>query len=201
MRFYGLPIGWIVGMIIQIPLSLVIESFDLTPLWWTVQFCGLLVMTIIAMVLEWKSTVTFLRKHKMFPKESIQKTKSRDGEKLTKWEKDFIWKNIEKDGHIICPNCESAYMVEGPSGGMSVNIRCPNCGQGINFLVLPSTYNSSALDWCDNIGIDEKWISPHTETTTIKKEPENTIPIKQNFNSIGDWFSSQYKGFINWLNT
>lgn len=201
MRFYGLPIGWIVGMILQIPLSLAIESFDLTPLWWTVQLCGLLVVTIIAVILDWKKIAPYLRKHKILSKEPIQKNKSKSGEKLTKWEKDFIWKSMKKDGSIICPNCESSYMVEGPSGGMSVNIRCLKCGQGINFLMLPSTYDSSALDWCDNIGVDTTWISPHAETITIEKESKKPAPKKWDFNSIGDWFTSQYKGFINWLNT
>lgn len=91
------------------------------------------------------------------PKEP-EKTKSKDGEKLTAWEKYFIWKQLQEDGTITCPNCETEKMCEGPSGGMSVNIRCPKCGQGINFLILPNTFDSSALDWCDNIGINKSWI-------------------------------------------
>ena len=69
---------------------------------------------------------------------------------------------MEKDGTITCTNCESAKMYEGPSGGMSVNIRCPKCGQGINFMILPGDpkkEGSKLLDWCDNIGADESWIS------------------------------------------
>jgi len=88
-----------------------------------------------------------------------EKTKSKDGERLTAWEKLFIWRSLQKDGTITCPNCESAKMYEGPSGGMSVNIRCPKCGQGVNFLWLPGCKGVEALDWCDNIGVDESWIS------------------------------------------
>jgi hypothetical protein len=54
-------------------------------------------------------------------------------------------------------------MVSGPEGGMSVNIRCPKCGQGINFLWIPGCKGVEALDWCDNIGIDESWIIKKTE--------------------------------------
>jgi ssDNA-binding Zn-finger/Zn-ribbon topoisomerase 1 len=88
-----------------------------------------------------------------------EKTKSKDGERLTAWEKQFIWKSMKKDGTITCTNCEEAKMYEGPSGGMSTNIRCPKCGQGINFMLLPGRNDADALDWCDNIGISESWIS------------------------------------------
>jgi len=94
---------------------------------------------------------------KLFKIKKIVKTKSVDGEQLTEWEKDFIWKQIKKDGTITCPNCENDSMCEGPSGAMSINIRCLKCGQGINYIKLHNK-NSSALDWCDNIGIDESWI-------------------------------------------
>jgi transcription elongation factor Elf1 len=100
---------------------------------------------------------------KLFIKEpEIVKTKSKDGEKLTEWEKLFLWKQLELDKTVTCPNCESAKMFEGPQGGMSVNIRCPKCGQGINFLWLPGCKDVHALDWCDNIGIDESWIDRKT---------------------------------------
>ena len=109
----------------------------------------------------WLGKTIFAGLNKKEPE--IVKTKSTDGQRLTDWEKDFIMKQMEKDGTITCPNCESAKMYEGPSGGMSVNIRCPNCGQGINFIILPGCKGVEALDWCDNIGIDESWISKKTE--------------------------------------
>jgi len=87
-----------------------------------------------------------------------EKTKSKHGEKLTAWEKYFIWKQLKEDDTITCPNCEQEKMIEGASGGMSVNIRCPRCGQGVNFMIKPNTFDCSALDWCDNIGIDENWV-------------------------------------------
>ena len=89
----------------------------------------------------------------------VVKTKSKNGERLTEWEKLFIWRQLQLDGTVTCPNCESGKMVEGPQGGMSVNIRCRECGQGINFLLLPSSKpDIHQLDWCDNIGIDVAWI-------------------------------------------
>lgn len=109
MRFLGLPLGWVVGMVLQIPLSLVIDSFDLTPLWWTVQLCGLLVVTIIAVVLDWKLVSALLKKHRILPERVVWKAK----------------------------------------------------------------YG----------------------------EEKNTTSKKSNVKSIGEWFNSQYKGFINWLNT
>lgn len=96
----------------------------------------------------------------------IVKTKSKHGERLTEWEKLFIWRQLELDKTITCPNCESGKMIEGPQGGMSVNIRCTKCGQGINFLWLPGCKGVDALDWCDNIGIDESWI----REKIVKKE-------------------------------
>jgi len=104
----------------------------------------------------------------LFPEKVIEKTKSKGSEKLTEWEKDFICKSMDKDGTITCTNCEEAKMCEGPHGGMSVNIRCPKCGQGINFMMLPGCTGVEALAWCDNIGVDESWIDPK-----YKKELEN----------------------------
>ena len=103
----------------------------------------------------------------LFKKEpEVVKTKSKNGERLTEWEKLFILWQLELDNTITCPNCESAKMFTGPEGGMSVNICCPKCGQGINFLWLPGCKGVDALDWCDNIGIDKAWI--HEEP--IKEE-------------------------------
>jgi len=95
----------------------------------------------------------------LFKKPEIIKIKSKDGERLTEWEKQFIWKQLKRDNTVTCPNCESGTMNEGPQGGMSINIRCPECGQGINFMWLPGCKGVEALDWCDNIGIDESWIT------------------------------------------
>jgi hypothetical protein len=73
-----------------------------------------------------------------------KKSLSEDGESITKWEENYLKANNWK-----CPNCKSGKLYEGPSGGMSTNIRCTICGQG---------YNVSPFG-VDNIGIDEKWIN------------------------------------------
>jgi uncharacterized protein (DUF983 family) len=134
----------------------------------------------------------------------VEKTKSVHGERLTQWEKNFIWECLEKAGSIICPQCESTYMYEGPSGGMSTNIRCPRCGQGINFMLLPGRYDVSALDWCDNIGIDGSWKASDAQLAEmevvnveelLKSNAENT------FDGIGARFVKIYNSFINWLNS
>ena len=76
------------------------------------------------------------------------KISSKDGEKITEWEQDFLEKSAKKhDGDCICPNCEDGFLREGPEGGASQNIRCHTCGQG---------YNVSPFG-IDNIGIDESY--------------------------------------------
>ena len=72
-----------------------------------------------------------------------KKELSKDGDSVTTWELNFMEKT-----NYHCPNCEVGQLYEGPSGGMSQNIRCKMCGQG---------YNVSPLG-IDNIGIDESWI-------------------------------------------
>jgi transcription elongation factor Elf1 len=76
------------------------------------------------------------------------KVSSKDGERITEWEREFIEREGKKSGLWKCPNCELDYLVEGPEGGMSQNIRCRTCGQG---------YNISPFG-IDNIGINEDWI-------------------------------------------
>lgn len=129
--------------------------------------------------------------------EVVIKTKSADGERLTAWEKLFLWKQLQKDGTVICPNCESARMYQGPQGGMSVNIRCPKCGQGVNFLWLPGCTEVDALDWCDNIGIDKSYIFPDAETIALEKvQPEELLSDAEKF-SI--WVEEKFNSFVNWL--
>ena len=77
------------------------------------------------------------------------KVSSKDGQRITEWEQDFIMKWGKKTGKWRCANCESDFLVEGPCGGLSTNMRCRTCGQG---------YNDSPFG-IDNIGIDEHWIN------------------------------------------
>lgn len=37
-----------------------------------------------------------------------------------------------KDWKCICPDCGSEKFYEGPSGGMSINIKCAGCGSWFN---------------------------------------------------------------------
>jgi transcription elongation factor Elf1 len=74
-----------------------------------------------------------------------KKQLSEDGQKVTDWEKNYLYSTNFK-----CPNCEGGQLYEGPSGGMSTNIRCRVCGQGYN--VTPM------IGLIENIGIDESWI-------------------------------------------
>jgi len=83
-------------------------------------------------------------KMKLFLKRN-KKELSKDGQNITEWESNFLHSNNFK-----CPNCEGGPLYEGPSGGMSTNIRCKICGQGYN--VTP------AISLIQNIGVDESWI-------------------------------------------
>lgn len=56
-----------------------------------------------------------------------KKLSSKNGELLTKWETDYIVKNQK------CPDCSTGELLEGPSGGMSVNIMCDKCGSKFNW--------------------------------------------------------------------
>jgi transcription elongation factor Elf1 len=94
-----------------------------------------------------KKIKSFFRKKKASIELTVSTKKlSKDGEPITKWEEDYLTANKWK-----CPNCESGPLYEGPSGGMSTNIRCRICGQG---------YNVTPGMGIDNIGIDESWIDP-----------------------------------------
>lgn len=81
--------------------------------------------------------------------------RSVDGEKITDWERNYLWEGISKRKRVPCINCRKEDMYAGPEGGMSQNWRCPNCGQGINLTLLG---NGKDKFWCDNIGIDKTWI-------------------------------------------
>ena len=82
--------------------------------------------------------------------------KSKDGEKLTNEEAKFIKQYDKKYGIIPCINCREYALAEGPSGGLSINLCCPNCGQGINF----TQFNGQGINFTrfDNIGINEDFI-------------------------------------------
>jgi len=83
-------------------------------------------------------------KNKLYLKMNSKKL-SKNGENVTTWEKNFLYSNNFK-----CPNCEGGPLYEGPSGGMSTNIRCRLCGQGYNI--------TPAMGLIQNIGVDESWI-------------------------------------------
>ena len=207
---YGLVIGWIVGMILQIPILFMMGN--LNSVWWTVQLSGLGIATIISVLLDKSLKKKIKSKLSQLTEKTqpLEKTKSKDGDRLTEWEKDFVWKSLKKTGKIVCINCEGAHMYEGPSGGMSVNIRCPKCGQGINFMTLHDK-DRSALDWCDNIGINTAWIHKNYDKVIPEAEKKvetksNTASIKFNWISNLNWKSilefpeKIWKSFIEWLN-
>jgi transcription elongation factor Elf1 len=76
------------------------------------------------------------------------KVSSKNGQRITDWEHDFFLKWGRKTEKWRCPNCESDFLVGGPEGGASQNLRCRTCGQG---------YNTTPFG-IDNIGVDESWI-------------------------------------------
>lgn len=40
----------------------------------------------------------------------------------------------KKSDNLKCPNCKNDKWIEGPSGGMSVNIECSKCGSRYNHM-------------------------------------------------------------------
>jgi hypothetical protein len=94
-------------------------------------------------------------------KNAQNKVKSKNGEKITDWERNYLWEGINKRKRVPCIHCENEDMYQGPSGGMSANWRCPACGQGINLTLVG---NKKEDFWCDNIGIDINWINVNAQT-------------------------------------
>lgn len=41
---------------------------------------------------------------------------------------------LEEQDSIVCPNCKGTEWLEGPSGGMSVNIMCNRCHSKYNYM-------------------------------------------------------------------
>jgi len=89
----------------------------------------------------------FKKKKASIVLKTLKKEISKNGQKITEWEVNFFNKNGWQ-----CPNCEKGHLYEGPSGGMSTNIRCRICGQGYNITPILGLENT------ENIGIDESWI-------------------------------------------
>lgn len=85
-----------------------------------------------------KKLWTLLRK---MSNKIIYERRSKENKRITKYEDKII-----SSGK--CPNCKISPLYEGPSGGLSQNIRCYTCGQG---------YNISPFG-IENIGIDEYYI-------------------------------------------
>ncbi|MBA7697268.1 hypothetical protein ES703_105931 [subsurface metagenome] len=38
---------------------------------------------------------------------------------------------------LVCPECKSTDFLEGPHGGMAVNVKCAKCGYRLNTCPLP----------------------------------------------------------------
>jgi hypothetical protein len=60
-----------------------------------------------------------------------RKTSSFGNDDLTAWECEFIARNWMK-----CPDCEKGDLLQGPSGGCSVNVLCDLCGAELNITVM-----------------------------------------------------------------
>jgi hypothetical protein len=48
----------------------------------------------------------------------------------------------------ICPDCRGVRFLEGPHGGVCVNIKCANCGAKFNVVPgLPGTFGKQRIGW------------------------------------------------------
>jgi hypothetical protein len=83
------------------------------------------------------------------------KPKSIKGQKITDWERRFLWEGISRRKRVPCIHCEVEDMYKGPTEGPSQTWRCPSCGQGVKL-----TFYASSLTGfqCENLGIDQSWI-------------------------------------------
>jgi hypothetical protein len=70
--------------------------------------------------------LSFLKRKKK--KETPITRSSKDRENLTKYELQFL------STHAKCPDCEVGYLLQGPCGGASMNVKCDNldCGSKFN---------------------------------------------------------------------
>lgn len=60
------------------------------------------------------------------PKAIIPQRSHKNGESLTEYESDFIYNKK------TCPDCEIGKLIEGPSGGLSINHLCNTCRSEFN---------------------------------------------------------------------
>ncbi len=65
--------------------------------------------------------------------ESIFLRSSKRGENLTRDEIVYINTWIKERVGSGCPDCQQGELMEGPSGGFSMNVQCSHCGSKFNF--------------------------------------------------------------------
>jgi len=58
--------------------------------------------------------------------------KLRGSNKISESSNSSLTDGKENDNNLKCPNCKYDKWYEGPSGGMSTNIQCGNCGKWYN---------------------------------------------------------------------
>ena len=81
--------------------------------------------------------------------------RSKIGENITVWEKEYIWDSIIKRKKVACFNCLNDDMYSEKGGGIQQHWHCPNCGQGINLEITKPTKDGV---WAMNIGINKNFI-------------------------------------------
>jgi len=63
MRLKGLPLGWIVGMIMQLIFFPIFwKAYDFNGIWWLVQLSGLAIVTTIAVLVDRRTTFPWIKK-------------------------------------------------------------------------------------------------------------------------------------------
>jgi hypothetical protein len=83
------------------------------------------------------------------------KSKSTKGQRMTDWERKYLWDGISKRKRVPCIHCEIEDMYKGPNDGPSQIWRCPNCGQGIKLSFYANTLSGFQGE---NLGINQNWI-------------------------------------------
>jgi hypothetical protein len=97
---------------------------------------------------------TFAEKFSKFESQTKSKSKSTKGQRVTDWERKYLWDAISRRKRVPCINCEMDDMYKGPNDGPSQIWRCPVCGQGIKL----SFYSNSLGGFqCENLGTNPTW--------------------------------------------
>ena len=87
-----------------------------------------------------------------FEEQIKSKSKRARSQRITDWERKYLWDGISKRKRVPCINCELEDMYKGRTEGPYQYWHCPSCGQGVKLSFYANTLSGFQ---CENIGIDK----------------------------------------------